>query len=296
MRGARGLHHRRADLLGIIPAYAGSTESAPSLMLLGPGSSPRMRGAPAHRAVHRPPARIIPAYAGSTPSPGRRRSAGEDHPRVCGEHGESGASLRAAGGSSPRMRGAPLRQFQNTYGLRIIPAYAGSTSSSTSSAPRCGDHPRVCGEHPFVPNRASMRLGSSPRMRGAPPGSGGTGSTWWDHPRVCGEHCAAGGEALMDTGSSPRMRGALDCLRIPGRFLRIIPAYAGSTDLDAARARSRRDHPRVCGEHLSDFGIKAYSPGSSPRMRGAHVPSFCAGDWDGIIPAYAGSTRWPSRP
>ena len=35
------------------------------------------------------------------------------------------------------------------------------------SPARCGDHPRVCGEHAYVSIIPSMKGGSSPRMRGA---------------------------------------------------------------------------------------------------------------------------------
>ena len=75
----------------------------------------------------------------------------------------------------------------------------------------------------------------------------------------------------------------------------IIPAYAGNTCSRPRRLVVRRDHPRVCGEHLLDGQPKKTELGSSPRMRGTrtiravHVPKT------GIIPAYAGNTchRFP---
>ena len=49
---------------------------------------------------------IIPAYAGSTVRVAGAAQAGQDHPRVCGEHSYPNSMTRTFGGSSPRMRGA----------------------------------------------------------------------------------------------------------------------------------------------------------------------------------------------
>ena len=91
-------------------------------------------------------------------------------------------------------------------------------------------------------------------------------------------------------GSSPRMRGA----RLPDRRAtlhgRIIPAYAGSTNPVLHYARRRRDHPRVCGEHLAKGSTACAAWGSSPRMRGALQDRCGQAGLLGIIPAYAGST------
>ena len=47
----------------------------------------------------------------------------------------------------------------------------------------------------------------------------------------------------------------------------IIPAYAGNTNFGMPFSFARRDHPRVCGEHLV-FVVVVVVVGSSPRMRG----------------------------
>ena len=172
------------------------------------------------------------------------------------------------------------------------------------------DHPRVCGEHPS-PSRGGRRVwGSSPRMRGAlqlpaheraprgiiPAYAGSTGAcnrpaaSPWDHPRVCGEHCHSGQRVAHHLGSSPRMRGALARRARPHGGRGIIPAYAGSTRRARARRGPWRDHPRVCGEHLTLKNPLASIMGSSPRMRGALVCSRARAGKGGIIPAYAGST------
>ena len=86
MRGTLGFTPVLPRILGIIPAYAGNTVPAAaadsrhrdhprvcgehahfgSLKIRFPGSSPRMRGTRAIRAVHIPEPGIIPAYAGNT--------------------------------------------------------------------------------------------------------------------------------------------------------------------------------------------------------------------------------------
>ena len=89
------------------------------------------------------------------------------------------------------------------------------------------------------------------------------------------------------------MRGALcflgECVVIAG----IIPAYAGSTLIMKIARHGIRDHPRVCGEHLTAELDALADWGSSPRMRGAHRAIRRHEDIIGIIPAYAGSTACP---
>ena len=72
--------------------------------------------------------------------------------------------------------------------------------------------------------------------------------------------------------------------------MRIIPAYAGSTDSAMVSLQSNRDHPRIRGEH--DIGLLALDlvSGSSPHTRGAQLIVVGHDETQRIIPAYAGST------
>ena len=134
---------------------------------LSVGSSPRMRGAPAHHEKSHQRHRINPAYAGSTDSGVTSKRCHTDHPRVCGEHGTAAVLIPHCQGSSPRMRGAQSLSNVMKPANRIIPAYAGSTPCSGRLG-TCGwDHPRVCGEHCACAWDKSTAGGSSPRMRGA---------------------------------------------------------------------------------------------------------------------------------
>ena len=71
---------------------------------------------------------IIPAYAGSTAVFTGIATVASDHPRIRGEHMTDDVRFNVDGGSSPHTRGAraitPIEQGP----LRIIPAYAGSTT------------------------------------------------------------------------------------------------------------------------------------------------------------------------
>ena len=129
-RGARWRTPVSPGVLGIIPAYAGSTSRAPLLREAAkdhprirgehcrrpstswrpPGSSPHTRGA-------RPPppgglwrSRIIPAYAGSTLADAGLAWCVGDHPRIRGEHRTRGATSSSTRGSSPHTRGALPRR------------------------------------------------------------------------------------------------------------------------------------------------------------------------------------------
>ena len=92
-------------------------------------------------------------------------------------------------------------------------------------------------------------------------------------------------------GSSPRMRGALSNYVHTVQTLRIIPAYAGSTQKAQGCIRIKTDHPRVCGEHNLLYSVSVIRSGSSPRMRGAPIESILSFASFRIIPAYAGSTQ-----
>ena len=89
-----------------------------------------------------------------------------------------------------------------------------------------------------------------------------------DHPRVCGEHRRWVSATSSMPGSSPRMRGTHSKPKETEHEPGIIPAYAGNTPPSNSGPSRNRDHPRVCGEHLSFVFCRRGVEGSSPRMRG----------------------------
>ena len=111
--------------------------------------------------------RIIPAYAGSTWARMAVRGAARDHPRIRGEHGISPVCWAKGWGSSPHTRGARKCEIRLRFGIRIIPAYAGSTYLRRHKGEKHADHPRIRGEHKNFPNFVFATWGSSPHTRGA---------------------------------------------------------------------------------------------------------------------------------
>ena len=131
------------------------------------GSSPHTRGALGFQWQIVGEAGIIPAYAGSTSCRLRRRPGSPDHPRIRGEHSRRRRAPIFALGSSPHTRGARDGSGVVLDAGRIIPAYAGSTTSRKESPPPGSDHPRIRGEHSKNDNWAIAGAGSSPHTRGA---------------------------------------------------------------------------------------------------------------------------------
>ena len=213
-------------------------------------------------------------------------------------------------GSSPRVRGKGRGRRASSAAGGIIPAGAGK--SVRRSAPKWTrwDHPRGCGEKLCPSLAASLRGGSSPRVRGkAPPGQcpqrsrgiipAGAGKRHLgsnlaneheDHPRGCGEKIGFDGADYSFVGSSPRVRGKVAGLAAKGVVTRIIPAGAGKSWRFRRHTSSRGDHPRGCGEKISPATPSTSPMGSSPRVRGKDPVASGAKGGVGIIPAGAGKS------
>ena len=171
------------------------------------------------------------------------------------------------------------------------------------------------GEHVTIAVTELLLWGSSPHARGAPvptrrsPVESGiipacAGSTTIglpllevvrDHPRMRGEHPSLKAHQSASWGSSPHARGALNHRRRVIDVLRIIPACAGSTTACSFTIPTQRDHPRMRGEHFTRLNDGSIFWGSSPHARGALNHRRCVIDVLRIIPACAGSTRYPER-
>ena len=91
--------------------------------------------------------RIIPADAGNTRQCRLKPANDGDHPRGCGEHDPFSVTTLGYCGSSPRMRGTPLRYGIDIGENGIIPADAGNTTVRVKPKSLSEDHPRGCGEH-----------------------------------------------------------------------------------------------------------------------------------------------------
>ena len=114
---------------------------------------------------------------------------------------------------------------------RIIPAYAGSTARVTEQRALIGDHPRIRGEHRRRPHWLHDRARIIPAYAGSTWGAVAEAVADTDHPRIRGEHPYHIIEVPAEYGSSPHTRGARSGDAPRRQTGRIIPAYAGSTDL-----------------------------------------------------------------
>ena len=86
------------------------------------------------------------------------------------------------------------------------------------------------------------------------------------------------------------MRGKLGTIAAMIGGVRNIPAYAGKTDAEACSYYRLEEHPRVCGENVSNLITTGLGIGTSPRMRGKLARAREDAAASRNIPAYAGKT------
>ena len=171
------------------------------------GSPPRVRGKARSAARSLISTGITPACAGKRACRCRSRRDTRDHPRVCGEKSDPARCTVHRRGSPPRVRGKERQDGTFASASGITPACAGKSIASPFSFTLLQDHPRVCGEKPFLAAELALMTGSPPRVRGKAfmkryfssyggitPACAGKSHTLRfriprhrDHPRVCGE-------------------------------------------------------------------------------------------------------------
>ena len=145
------------------------------------------------------------------------------------------------------MRGKALDASDVVLNRRITPAYAGKSFWGTAGYKPIRDHPRLCGEKPFLQDIFPPVPGSPPPMRGKvrmykgnlamdriTPAYAGKRSfphglvlASRDHPRLCGEKIRTRPKISWIPGSPPPMRGKALELNGASELIGITPAYAG---------------------------------------------------------------------
>ena len=185
-RGKPARAHSSVPSAGLIPAWAGKThrcsdgdwtgrahprvggENAGAVPTCGrsSGSSPRGRGKLDTVVRERHGEGLIPAWAGKTRLHRPTGRSCRAHPRVGGENLSVAATMTAPTGSSPRGRGKRVRRPHAQAFTRLIPAWAGKTSSAPRGAAARRAHPRVGGENWTQSSGNDTGKGSSPRGRG----------------------------------------------------------------------------------------------------------------------------------
>ena len=152
-----------------------------------------------------------------------------------------------------------------------------------------GSPPQVRGKRHFLAS-SNFRLGITPA---------GAGKTFldepekeeqWDHPRRCGENEMQVITARVSEGSPPQVRGKLRARCRLHDINRITPAGAGKTLKQKRQYAVNEDHPRRCGENISDPACCSSIKGSPPQVRGKPERNISGRSGFGITPAGAGKT------
>ena len=107
------------------PRVCGEKSMENSMNIDKQGSPPRVRGKDVVVKFHPILSGITPACAGKRRQAARRRYAGGDHPRVCGEKFFFLLSICIYTGSPPRVRGKVRAEAVNDDPTGITPACAG---------------------------------------------------------------------------------------------------------------------------------------------------------------------------
>ena len=120
---------RRPYPTAVHPRVCGELTGEDGTMGTVTGSSPRVRGT-RRNALHRQRTRrFIPACAGNSTSLTSPMLLNPVHPRVCGELVAVSILPDRDSGSSPRVRGTPMRGTIRNAVARFIPACAGNSRS-----------------------------------------------------------------------------------------------------------------------------------------------------------------------
>ena len=208
------------------------------------------------------------------------------------------------------MRGKQGSEVEDRFGVRLIPAHAGKTSTTATSRSPARAHPRSCGENDLFLVSKEDTPGSSPLMRGKrrpswrrrrgggliPAHTGKTSSshctkiTRRAHPRSHGENSPQKSFVSGVTGSSPLTRGKRRRIDPVPETVGLIPAHAGTTSGSCHWHQGSRAHPRSRGENASLGRGTPLATGSSPLTRGKPQHLLTEQLENGLIPTHTGKT------
>ncbi len=183
---------------------------------------------------------------------------------------------------------------------RFIPVCTGNSEKLSCGITDLQVHPRVYGELPVVDLIMLILQGSSPCVRGThmldvssgdlyrfiPVCTGNStsrrssGRNTEVHPRVYGELISGIFKFYTVIGSSPCVRGTPDAIRVTGEINRFIPVCTGNSFSIVDLTKSNQVHPRVYGELILQLPHLGTDHGSSPCVRGTHLPSG-----SGVVPS-----------
>ena len=176
-------------------------------------------------------------------------------------------------GSSPHTRGTPGSRSCQGYRLWDHPRIRGEHSADIHhAAPATGIIPAYAGNTKFPIIGFKDKTGSSPHTRGT------LGLTVVgcliasDHPRIRGEHCSCAENSFRNVGIIPAYAGNTTHWQTCGYVVAgSSPHTRGTRCCRSRRCGSRRDHPRIRGEHDGYLPQNRLRPPDHPRIRGEHT-------------------------
>ena len=113
---------------------------------------------------------------------------------------------------------------------------------------------------------------------------------------MCGEKYFTIRDKVAKKGSPPRVRGKVSISACTSMGVGITPACAGKRLTRQQRHQRQGDHPRVCGEKLSEVPVDEVDMGSPPRVRGKGFCAVVIHRCIGITPACAGKReKWVEK-
>ena len=235
------------------------------------GLSPRLRGNPDPRLLHRPLEGSIPAPAGEPDVSFRQRLSSAVYPRACGGTFDGELPQSSVVGLSPRLRGNPVVPDYAPGAAGSIPAPAGEPTQTLPLVFPPGVYPRACGGTDADVFAEWVAVGLSPRLRGnrllrgqsttaqrsipAPAGEPSYG-VWEEpvgrvYPRACGGTSMIRRWRFSMRGLSPRLRGNLagvlcEVLEEVG----LSPRLRGNLRLSERRSERGGSIPAPAGEPM----------------------------------------------
>ena len=215
------------------------------------------------------------------------------HPRSRGENSAWMIRHACAAGSSPLTRGKPPRHPALPTDHGLIPAHAGKTRRSLSTARTArGSSPLTRGKQGRR-GRGPHPLGLIPAHAGKTYANASMSGMIRAHPRSRGENLVRHVEPVRRLGSSPLTRGKQPREHGAASRLGLIPAHAGKTGTTPTTGPAAWAHPRSRGENVVAASQELLLDGSSPLTRGKRRDPARSRPDQRLIPAHAGKTGPP---
>ena len=193
------------------------------------------------------------------------------------------------------MRGTFAANANWPDARRNTPADAGNFRCTVEISPSTWKHPRRCGELSERRLYFCTPHGNTPADAGNLDGLDLLCTSRKKHPRRCGELARESTAWRPTQETPPQMRGTLRYHASVSFDFGNTPADAGNFRVRRCRSRSRRKHPRRCGELSGATTIVTSFLETPPQMRGTFCSRIMRTLTPGNTPADAGNFQNDTR-